>query len=97
MKVAALQMTSGLQVAANLATARRLLEAAAAAGARLAVLPENFAFMGASERDKSALGFPGQAPCRVLARQIDFFAQAFDVQEPEDVPPSLLRLRRHAS
>jgi len=54
-KVAALQMTSGMQVAANLATAGRLLQVAAGAGARLAVLPENFAFMGQHERDKRAI------------------------------------------
>ena len=46
MKAAALQMTSAIDVAANLATAARLLAQAAAAGAKLAVLPENFAFMG---------------------------------------------------
>jgi predicted amidohydrolase len=55
-RVAALQMTSGADVAANLAQARRLLEAARAGGAALAVLPENFAFMGAHERDKLAIG-----------------------------------------
>jgi nitrilase len=43
--VAAVQMTSGLDVAANLACARALLEEAARRGARLAVLPENFALM----------------------------------------------------
>jgi len=63
MKVAALQMTSGLSVDANLATARRLLEIAAGAGARLAVLPENFAFMGRDERDKRAIAeSPGSGP-----------------------------------
>ncbi len=55
MKVAAIQMTSGLDVAANLATAGRLLAAAAADGAGLAVLPENFAFMGRDERDRLAI------------------------------------------
>lgn len=63
MKVAALQMTSGMQVEANLATARRLLEIAAGAGARLAVLPENFAFMGRDERDRRAVAeAPGAGP-----------------------------------
>lgn len=52
MKVAAIQMCSGLDVAANLATAGRWLAAAAADGARLMVLPENFAFMGRDERDR---------------------------------------------
>ncbi len=63
MKVAALQMTSGLDVAANLATASRLLESAAQAGAVLAVLPENFAFMGRDEREKQAMAeVPGTGP-----------------------------------
>jgi predicted amidohydrolase len=55
MKVAALQMTSGFKVEVNLATARRLLEIAAGAGAQLAVLPENFAFMGRDEVDRRAV------------------------------------------
>ena len=41
---AVLQMTSTASVAENLATARTLLEQAHAAGAQLAVLPENFGF-----------------------------------------------------
>ena len=56
MKVAALQMTSGADVAVNLAAARALLQEAHAAGARLAVLPENFAFMGMRDADKLAVG-----------------------------------------
>jgi len=52
--VAVIQMNSGDDVAANLAQAAALLEQAAAAGAVLAALPENCAFMGASERDKLA-------------------------------------------
>jgi len=43
------QMQSGDDVAANLATADRLLREAADGGASLAVLPENFAGMGAAE------------------------------------------------
>jgi predicted amidohydrolase len=53
MKLAVLQMVSQDQVAANLQSARRLLEQAAEGGARLAVLPENFAAMGC--RDLAAL------------------------------------------
>lgn len=45
-------MTSGDDVAANLDCARRLLEQAAAAGASVAVLPENVAFMGRRDADK---------------------------------------------
>lgn len=52
MRVAALQMTSGPDVAANLAAAEALLSRAAAAGAKLAALPENFAFLGLKDTDK---------------------------------------------
>jgi predicted amidohydrolase len=52
---AVLQMTSAASVEANLATARGLLERARAAGAVLAVLPENFAIMGHKEADKVAV------------------------------------------
>jgi nitrilase len=45
-------MTSGAEVAANLSAARGFIEAAAAQGAALVVLPENFAFMGPGERDR---------------------------------------------
>ena len=55
MKLAALQMTSGPDVAANLEHARGLLEEAAALGARLAALPENFSFMGLKDADKRAV------------------------------------------
>jgi nitrilase len=55
MKVAAIQMTSGPEVSANLEQARVLLEDAAARGARLAALPENFAFMGLQDSDKRAV------------------------------------------
>lgn len=61
MKVAALQMTTGTDVARNLATAQRLLREAARAGAVLAVLPENFALMGRQERDKRAIAEPDAA------------------------------------
>ncbi|MEO8316363.1 MAG: carbon-nitrogen hydrolase family protein [Pseudomonadota bacterium] len=54
MKVAAVQMTSGTEVGPNLLQARALLEAAATQGAKLAVLPENFAIMARRERDRQA-------------------------------------------
>jgi len=54
MKSAVIQMVSQSDIAANLEQARRLLEQAAAGGARLAVLPENFAAMG--RRDSAAIG-----------------------------------------
>jgi nitrilase len=54
--VAAIQMSSGPDVAANLAAAGALLERAAHEGARVAVLPENFSFMGVADADKRAVG-----------------------------------------
>ena len=55
MKVAAIPMVSGTQLAANLRTARTLLEQAADSGAELAVLPEYFCAMGHQDSDKLAL------------------------------------------
>ena len=51
-RVAAVQMASGPNISANLAEAERLIAKAAAAGARLVVLPENFALMCMHENDK---------------------------------------------
>ncbi|AWN16128.1 carbon-nitrogen hydrolase family protein [Salinisphaera sp. LB1] len=51
-RVAAIQMNSRGEVDPNLARAGDLLRDAARRGARLAVLPENFALMGAHETDK---------------------------------------------
>lgn len=53
--VAAIQMNSGDSVERNLDDAGRLLKDARAQGTVLAVLPENFAFMGAHESDKLAV------------------------------------------
>ena len=62
-RIAALQMTSGPEVAANLATARRLLAEARDAGACVAVLPENFSFMGRSEAERrQVVERPGDGP-----------------------------------
>ena len=69
--VAALQMSSGADVAANLATAAGLLAQARDAGARVAVLPENFSFMGRRDADKRAIAEPdGEGPVqRFLSEQ----------------------------
>src|SRR3546814_15846041 len=76
--MAAIQMSSGDDVIANLETAAQLLREAASGGARLAVLPENFAFMGKHERDKLAVAEAdgsGTIPERVaeLARALDLW------------------------
>jgi deaminated glutathione amidase len=56
-------MNSGPDVAHNLGVAGQLLSDAAAAGALLAVLPENFALMGAREADRLAVAeAPGSGP-----------------------------------
>jgi len=54
-KLAAIQMTSVADVAANLKEARIHLDHAARQGAKLAVLPENFAFMAADESARSRI------------------------------------------
>jgi predicted amidohydrolase len=54
MSVAVIQMVSQSDVLANLARARALLERAARDGAKLAVLPENFAALG--RRDAAEMG-----------------------------------------
>jgi len=50
-RVAAIQMASGPNVDANLNEVAKSIEDAAKAGAKLIVLPENFAFMGNNESD----------------------------------------------
>lgn len=71
MKVAAIQMVSGVSVQANLDSARVLLEEAAQAGAQLAALPEYFCLMGQRDSDKLAVREPfGQGPVQ------DFLARA---------------------
>src|SRR5260370_35356518 len=53
-RVAAVQMASGPHVQANLQEAGRLIELAAATGARIVALPEYFAIMGKKDTDKVA-------------------------------------------
>ena len=56
-------MRSGLSVPDNLAAAAQFVAAAAADGATLVVLPENFAFMGRQEVDRLAVAeAEGQGP-----------------------------------
>ncbi len=69
--VAAVQMVSGPELGANLAEAERLIAEAAAAGAQLVALPENFPLMGYREGDKLAIAEPeGRGPIQAfLAEQ----------------------------
>jgi nitrilase len=55
LRISAIQMNSGDDVITNLTRARRALRSAAADGATIAVLPENFARMGRKEADRLAI------------------------------------------
>ena len=89
---AAIQLASVADRDANLAAAGRLLRRAAAAGVALAVLPENFSFMGVKERDKLAIAEPdGRGPIQdflaATARELKLWIVAGTVplQVPGDV------------
>ena len=55
MRVATIQMVSGISVTGNLERAHVLLHEAADAGAELAVLPEYFCLLGHRDTDKLAV------------------------------------------
>lgn len=62
-RVAAVQLTSGDNVAANLAAIERLLGEARERGCALAMLPENCAFFAARDEDRLAVAeAPGSGP-----------------------------------
>jgi nitrilase len=68
--VAAIQMTTGADVARNLADAWRLLREARAKDAEIAALPENFALMGHTEQEKVAIAEPpGDGPIQRFLAQ----------------------------
>lgn len=76
--VAALQMTSGHIVAANLAAAGAMLREAKEAGADVACLPENFSFIGLRDADKLQVAEPdGEGPVQAFlsdtARQLNMW------------------------
>jgi nitrilase len=77
-KVAAIQMTSSHIVAENLSAAGVLLRQAKDAGAELACLPENFAFIGLRDTDKQHIAEtdgdgPAQAFLRNSARELNLW------------------------
>lgn len=93
MSLAVIQLVSQADVPANLARARALLERAAEGGARLAVLPENFAAMG--RRDLADLGraeAAGSGPVlpwlRQVARDLGLWIVAGTLPLPPDDQPS---------
>ena len=69
--IAAVQMISSPNVAENIASARRLVQEAAATGAQLVTLPEYWPIMGLADTDKVAHAEqPGAGPIQ------DFMAEA---------------------
>lgn len=67
MRIAAVQMVSSTSFEHNLQRAEALVREAAAAGAKLVALPENFAFMGRADTDKFEIAeAPGAGPAQRL-------------------------------
>ncbi len=67
MKIAAVQMISGPDVAPNLAKAAQLIAEAVATGARLVALPEYFPLIGATDATRlAAREAPGDGPIQVF-------------------------------
>ncbi|HBI83286.1 carbon-nitrogen hydrolase family protein [Orrella sp. NBD-18] len=63
LKVAAIQMVTGISLSENLETAGRLIDLAASDGARLIALPEYFCLLGQNETDKLKIAeTPGDGP-----------------------------------
>ena len=92
MSFAVIQMVSQSDIEGNLAQARALLERAAASGAKLAVLPENFAAMG--RRDVAAIGRAealGEGPIlpwlKLAARDLKLWIVAGTVPLPPEGRP----------
>ncbi len=70
LRVAALQMNSGPEVAANLRTAERLLAQAVNNDVQLAVLPENFSLMPRHDGDRlGAAETPGRGPVQAFVSE----------------------------
>lgn len=70
LRAAAIQMATGPSVDSNLIEAERLIRDAAEAGATLAVLPENFAFMGKKDHDQLEIAeTPGAGPLQEFLSQ----------------------------
>ena len=77
-RIAVVQMTSTDDVARNLAVVTRLTTEAAAAGARLVALPENFAYLGSDRDHKLALAERLESPGPILT-QMAALARSLDV------------------
>jgi nitrilase len=70
-QVAAIQLISGTNVNANLLATEKMLEQVAQQGATLAVLPENFAFIGAQCQDAAVIcETPGEGPLQTFLSRL---------------------------
>jgi predicted amidohydrolase len=84
MRVAAVQLNSTAEKAANLAAADRLTRAAAADGARLIVLPEKWTVIGSDEQLRAgaeALDGPAISWARAIARELEVDLVAGSIAE----------------
>ena len=71
MRVAAIQLCSGANVEKNLANTASYIAAAAKAGAKFIVLPENFALLSRDEKAKvAAKEVPGHGPIQAFLAQM---------------------------
>ena len=77
-RIAAIQMASGPNVTANLTEADKLIGQAVDAGAGMVVLPENFAMMGMTEKDKVGIKeAPGKGPIQESLARLAMKYQAW--------------------
>jgi predicted amidohydrolase len=88
-RVACVQMNTRGDAAANVRAAEALVEAAAAAGARLVALPETWAYKGGREGIRAsaqAADGPSNAALAQLAARLGIFVLAGSIYEPSPVP-----------
>jgi predicted amidohydrolase len=89
LRVACVQMNTRGDVAANVGAATALVEAAAAAGARLVALPETWAYKGHREGIRAsaeAVDGPSNAALAQLAARLGIFVLAGSIYEPSPSP-----------
>jgi len=88
-RVACVQMNTRGDVAANVCAATALVEAAAAAGARLVALPETWAYKGSRDGIRAsaeAVDGPSNAALAQLAARLGIFVLAGSIYEPSPEP-----------
>jgi deaminated glutathione amidase len=95
LKIASIQMVSTPDIQENLGTASRLIKAAAAAGAQIAVLPEYFCLMGLKDTDKvrareSYHSGPIQERLSAIAQENDIYLIAGTIPLEASTPEKVL-------